>query len=293
MNIDINTLSIPFNLVLVKLDDDFETYHNTDTGDNTGLYVAPWGINQSSHLAVTGTVVKLPQKLIYNGYTMAKLKQDKLRSPQDQQHIANLRIESMAYDVPMELTEGLKVYFEYSTRLNAFKEGRAFENEQGKFIFIPYDLLIMVFRPDTNFDDVKITDIYMLNGMVLIKPLEYATEKSAQGIKGNKTEMDIFMPATPDNKYVKRANWWYATVLTAGCGVRSYADFPGRGGEFEAKNTPGCKPGNKILYDGRQQKRLEVEHHRVIFKKHIFYRIHRKDIWAWFPDGDVAKLPVV
>lgn len=284
MNIDPNKITIPFNRVLIKLDGDFETYHNTENGADTGLYVAPWGINAASHLAVTGTVVKLPERLIYNGYEVHKMKGDKEMTDVKQKQLADLRRESMTYDVPIEITPGLRVYFEYRTRLDAYKEGRWFENEDGNYILVPYDLLVMAFQPRTDFNDVKVTDVYPLNGFVLVKPLEYATETNADGIKGVKTENDLFLPAQPEAKYVKQGNAWYGTILAVGCGVKSYLDYPGRS-DGEARDTPLVRPGNKIIFDGRLKKRLEVEHHRVIFKKHTLYRIHRKDISAFLPNG--------
>lgn len=291
--IDVTRIKIPYNWVLVELDKDWDTYHNTETGLNTGIHVAPWGINQASHLAVTGVIRALPQALVYNGYQLAERKLDKDRSEYKQKEIAELRRRSMAYDVPIEPTVGTRVYFEYSTRLNAEKEGRYIQNKSAKYVFLPYDLLVMAFRPTTDFNNVKVTDIYPLNGFVIIKPLEYATERGTDGIKTVKTSTDLWIPVQPDAKFVKAGNMWYANVLAVGCGVRHYADFPGRGGEFEVMTTPGGQPGQKICYDGRQQKRLEVEHHRVIFKKHTLYRIHRKDILGWFPNGDITgKLKV-
>lgn len=285
MEVDINKIRIPNNLVAVKLDIDHQTYHSVESGEDTGLYVAPWGVNQASHLALTGTVIRMPEKLAYNGYKLAELKKDRLRTTQDQEYIADLRNKSVSYDVPMEIQVGHRVYFEYRTRLDAYKEGRYIDNEQGNFILIPYDSLILVFNPTTDFADVKVTDVYPLNGFLLIKPLEYATEKGSDGIVGVKTELDMFMPVTGKEKFVKRGNCWFGNILAAGCGVKHYADFPDRGGEVSIKEMG--RPGQKVAYDGRQQKRLEVEHHRVIFKKHILYRIHRKDIISWFPDGKI------
>lgn len=285
-NIDISKIEIPFNKVLIKLDPDWDTYHSTLTGNDTGIHVAPWGINQASHVALTGTVIALPKSLIYHGHQLRVLRSDKNRSDAEQKHIAALRNESMAYDVPIELEVGYRVYFEYTTRLNAFKEGRAIEQEDGKYIFVPYDLLVLAFRHGADPENIQVQDVYPLNGFVLIKPLEYATERSAEGIVGVKTATDILMPVSPDAKYVHQGNIWYANVLSAGCLVNSYADFnSGRdGGEIG-------KPGQKIIFDGRQKKRLEVEHHRVIFKKHTLFRIHRKDIFGWFPDGKIGGMP--
>lgn len=287
-DIDVTRIKIPYNWVLVELDKDFDTYHNTDTGMNTGIHVAPWGINQATHLGVTGIVRALPQELIFNGDDLSELKSIKDRSEASQRHIAELRRQSMAYAVPIEVPVGYRVYFEYSTRLNAEKEGRYITNSDGsKYVLIPYDLLVMTFRPDTDFNDVKISDVYMLNGFLLIKPLEYATEKGTDGIKTVKTVTDLWIPVQADAKYVHRNNLWYANILSTGCLVQSYADFPDAGMDGGGIG----KPGQKICYDGRHQKRLEQEHHRVIFKKHTLYRLHRKDIFGWFPDGNITGLP--
>ncbi|HEY4196884.1 MAG TPA: hypothetical protein VGM63_15180 [Mucilaginibacter sp.] len=288
MKLDLEKIIIPANYVLIKLDQDFNTYQNPDTGRDTNISIAPWGINQATHLSVTGIVMALPKILLYHGYLINVMKQEKDRSDSRQKEIANLRRESIAYDVPMELAIGMRVYFEYTTRLDAFKEGRRIECEDGEYILIQYDSLIMAFRDDTDFEKVKITDVWMLNGMVLVKPLEYAVEKTADGIRGVKTEMDLFIPESkqPNARYVKKGNVWYGSVIRIGCPVKSYADFPGRGGEVNSSQNP-IKPGIKISYDGRQQKRLEQPLHRVIFREHVFYRIHRKDIIAVYPDGKI------
>lgn len=284
MSIDLNKITIPNNYCLIKLDDDHNTYHSMEKGTDTGISVAPFGVNQASHLALTGIVTALPQRLLYHGYDLAMLKKDKMRSVSDQARIAELRRESMAYDVPMELEIGYRVYFEYVTRLSAIKEGRVIEQDDEKYIMIPYDQLVMAFKPGTNFDDVQVSDVYMLNGFLLIKLLEYAREKDATGVIGHKTESDLFLPIQNDAKYVHRDNLWYANVLAAGCMVKSYADFPERGND----GGKDIKPGDKISFDGRQKKRLEVEHHRVIFKKHELYRIHRKDVIIFYPDGKIS-----
>lgn len=285
--IDVSKTNIPLNYVLIKLDGDHESYHSRETGEDTGIYVAPWGYNQASHLGLTGTVVKTPERLIYNGYDIAILKRDNMRSKADQQYIADLRKESMPYDVPMEVGPGDRVYFEYTTRLNAIKEGRRFETDEGVYVIIPYDLLVMRFKLSTDFNNVQVTDVYMLNGFLLIKILEYATDIDANGIRGHKTEMDLFFPEGkhPDARYVHKGNIWYATVLSCGCLVKAYADFNKAGRDFYNPDIE--KPGTKIIFDGRQKKRMEVEHHRVIFKKHILHRIHRKDILGWFPNGKI------
>lgn len=279
------SLRIPLNWVLVKISGDFEKYHSQDTGADTGIHVAPWGANAASHIAVTGVVISAPEQLIFNGYDMAPLKADKMRNAEEQEYIAMLRRQSMAYDVPIEVEPGDTVYFEYTTRLDAVKEGRAIFDGEDRYLFIPYDLLIMKFRPGCDMENVNPGDIYLLNGFVLIKILEYATEKAENHIRGFKTENDLFLPESkrPDAKYVHRQNTWYATILTAGCKVKAYADFPLSGGD----GTIPVNPGLKIIFDGRQKRRLEVEHHRVIFKNHVLHRIHRKDILGWFPNGKI------
>lgn len=274
------------NYVLVRLDKDFEHYHNTDTGMNTGIFIAPFGMNQASHLAITGVVVRLPERLNYEGYRMKRYKEEYDRKEDKQRLVADMRGRSMAYDVPVEVPVGYRVLFEYSTRLNAEKEGRYIQYEGEKYCLMPYDHLVFAFRPETNYNDVKINDVYPLNGFLLIKPLEYEKDKSKNGHMpvGVKTEADLFLPTPDDAKFVKRGNVWYANVLSSGCLVNDYADFPKSGQDSEWTG----RVGDKVAYDGRHQKRLERPEHRVIFKSHTLYRIHRKDIIGWFKDGDIT-----
>lgn len=284
MLINANEIKVKNNWVLIKPDGNHETYHSAESGKDTGLHVAPWGINQASHIAVTGTVVSAPQALTYLGVEIKRRRRDVMRSDNEQKELARLRESSVAYDVNMELIPGYKVYFEYTTRVSAVKEGRSFETEQGQMLLLPYDQLIMIFKPETNFNDVKISDVYMLNGMVLIKPLEYASEKGSDGIKGVKTESGLFMNVDEDSKFIRRGKLGYANVLASGCLVKSYCDFDNTGGDD--KNVGYV--GQKVAYYHQQQKRLEVKHHRVIFKGHELYRIHRKDIACIFPDGKIV-----
>lgn len=286
MNFDFKKGRIPSNYVLIKLDQDHQMFHNTDTGESTGIYIAPWGINQASHIALTGVVQIVPDRLTYNGYDIKSRRRDTLNTVGDQKTTADMRRGSVAYDVPMELAIGMRVYFEYHTRIDAHEQGRSFEDESGKYILVPYDALIMVFSPATDFSDVKVTDVYMLNGIVLIKPLEYATETGTDGIKGVRTEMDLFVPVQRNARFVHAGNLWYGNILSSGCLVKSYCDFD----KASADGNEIGKPGQKICYDGRNQKRLEVEAHRVIFKKHTLYRIHRKDIHCWYPSGKITDL---
>lgn len=304
--INLNTFRIHSNMVLVKLDGDHETYHNTETGQNTGIFVPPWGANAASHVSLTGVVIKCPERFIFSGARLKNLKgqlaystdQKKSNVPAKemsemakynrsslQADIAHARSQSLSYDVPMEVQPGDRVYFEYVTRLDAEKEGRRLEMPDGVYLLIHYDLLVMKFKPGCNPDDVQLNDIYPLNGIVIIKCLEYATEANTDGIRGAKTEQDLFLPqgSHKDARYVHKGNAWYATVLSMGCRVDGYADFPATGGDVWTE----VKPGMKIMFDGRQKKRLEVEHHRVIFKKWTLHRIHRKDILSVFPDGNV------
>ncbi len=182
MSIDISKIKIPANYVLVKVDLNHDTYHSVETGNDTGLHVAPWGINQATHISVTGTVAAIPKRLRYNGYRVKELKKDKERSKTAQDEVSRLRNASVSYDVDIELIIGYHVMFEYSSRMNAIKEGRLIEDGADQYVFVPYDQLILIFKPSTDFNDVKVGDVYPLNGFLLIKPLEYATEANSAGI---------------------------------------------------------------------------------------------------------------
>jgi len=279
--IDINKLRIPYNWVLIKPDLNFDTYQIK--GKETGIHVAPWGINQASHISVTGTVYKLPERLVYRGKVVKAMRADLKDRQEENKLLPILRSQSMSYDVPMELEVGQKVYYEYTTRLSAMKEGRLIDTEYGEMMFVPYDILIMAFKFGTNLHNIQPQNVKMLNGFMLIKPLEYALEKDLSGVRGVRTEMDLFRPVTEEEKYVRFNNIGFANVIVAGCKVRDYIDFD----KAREDDMLIGRTGQRIAYDNRMQKRLEVEHHHVVFKEHILYRLHRKDVMLWYVNGKI------
>lgn len=279
--INLTNLVIPANYVLIKPDMNFDTYQFR--GKETGIHVAPWGINQASHISVTGTVIKLPQKLVYRGKQVKLMRADLREQSEENKLLPILRAQSVSYDVPMELQVGHKVYYEYTTRLSAMKDGRLIDTAEGEMMFVPYDILVLAFRPGTDMENVQPQNVQMLNGFMLIKPLEYALERDLSGVRGVRTEMDLFRPVTEEEKYVRFNNIGFANVITAGCKVRDYIDFDrAREDDMLIGRT-----GQRVAYDNRMQKRLEVEHHHVVFKEHILYRLHRKDILLWYVNGKI------
>ena len=282
MEIDIDNIRIPYNWVLIKPDENFKTTQRH--GKDTGIHVPPWGINAASHISVTGTVIAVPEKLRYYGKKIKELRANLSEDSPQPPELPILRRQSMDYLTSIEITAGDKVYYEYTTRLDASKEGRIIDTKYGELMLVPYYILIMAFVPGCDMSNVKPTDVRMLNGNILIKPLEYALETNLQGVQGTRTEMDIFVPVTKQElKYVKFNNTQFANVIACGSLVKDYCDYP----KAPADDPRIGKPGQKIAYDGRMQKRLEVEYHHVIFGEHILYRIHRKDILMWYVNGRV------
>lgn len=279
--VNLTTLVIPANYVLIKPDINFDTYQIK--GKETGIHVAPWGINQASHISVTGTVYKLPQRLVYRGKLVKQLRGDLREQSEENKLLPVLRSQSVSYDVPMELSLGQKVYYEYTTRLSAMADGRLIDTAEGEMMFVPYDILVLAFKPGTDMENVQPQNVQMLNGFMLIKPLEYALERDLSGVRGVRTEMDLFRPVTEEEKYVRFNNIGFANVIVAGCKVRDYIDFDrAREDDMLIGRT-----GQRVAYDNRMQKRLEVEHHHVVFKEHILYRLHRKDIMLWYVNGKI------
>lgn len=279
--IDITTLRIPSNYVLIKPDLNFDTFQIK--GRETGLHVAPWGINQASHISVTGTVYKVPDRLVYRGKQVKRMRSDLRDISEENKLLPVLRSQSMSYDVPMEIKVGQKVYYEYTTRLSAMKEGRIIDTTDGEMMLVPYDIIVMAFKAGTDMNNVQPGNVTMLNGFMLIKPLEYALERDLSGVRGVRTEMDLFRPVSEEEKYVRFNNIGFANVIVAGCKVNDYIDFDkGRSDDMIVGRT-----GQRIAYDNRMQKRLEVEHHHIIFKEHILYRLHRKDIMLWYVNGKI------
>lgn len=274
--INLKTFRIPFNNVLVKPDEDYETYQLS--GRETGIIVTNYMADEkgnkvsihTQNIAISGTVYAVPEKLVYNAPKMRKL-QESHTLPMNwsvQREVDRLREASVQFEVDIEIEKGDKVYFEYLAHELCSKDGRWVETSEGMMLLMKYDLLIMADRNG---------GIYPLNGNIIVENEKIEAPDTFGDIQGKVSENGLFIPQMYqlEHKYRNRA---IAKVLYAGSAVREYMDFRGK---YDAE----CEVGDRILYDPRFAKEIEYSTHRVFDRKLL--RIQRKDIYGIFEDNMV------
>lgn len=254
--IDPSKLKIISNYVLVLPDKDFETYQFG--GKETGILAASYeydekGQMQSAkqkHIAVSGIVYAVPNKLIFNADKIWNLQDNndlrqgvRVRQPHIQQKIDRYRSNSVQFDVPIEISVGDRVYFEYL----AHQLSQSIMTDLGIMLLIKYDMLIMTDKGT------------MLNGFILVENEEFEAPKSTLTLVMDKTEK-------------KTRNRAQGKVISSNGMCNGYLDHRNHyDGNIET--------GDTIVYDPRFAKELEYGLHRIFSEKRLI-RIQRKDVYA-------------
>lgn len=285
--IDLSTFKILYNYVLVKPDEDFETYQIK--GKELGL-IAPsfkyegTGENQKRisvkerNVAVTGTVYQVPKLLQFNldqikalksRYTTHKVIGGQLRMVNlpIQFEIDQLTKSSVQFNVPMEVVVGDKVNFSYMAHKQALEQGLVIDTEFGEMYLMKYDMLYMTVGE--NNEPKK-----MLNGWVLVEPdeIEVLNENGKEFVA---TSTEIVLLA-PKSKLRKSKKNQLGTVKNAGTLCKGYLQQPDK-----SDGTNKIKNGDKLLYDPRMATKLEYETHQIYSDK-IHHLVQRKDVWLIF-----------
>ena len=119
------------------------------------------------HLAVSGTVIAVPDKLIYHGREADTIRRKgRIRSRRDQIKLGHYNQYGTAFDVPVEIRLGDKVMYKHLA-----VEGAPVK---GVNVPIPYEMLILKFGGE----------IYPLNGHVLVEPFEKEVFGEPKELKG-------------------------------------------------------------------------------------------------------------
>lgn len=240
------------NYVLVKPDKD----HTKDY--KTGMYISDH-YDPARHWSVSGTVIQIPQRLVYLGDELQALKSlGKLTGAYlhyAQQH----RMMSMDFDTEIEVQVGDKVYFNYSNHIAGSEEKKEFNSPTGeKLILMPYDSLYVAVRGD---------ECIPLNGYIYVKPLRYSIEdlqnmrKTAHGWKKPPKKGDI------------RKGW--GVVEMVGSPNKGYLDYP------DAIDSTDIRAGQTVLFRKTLSFDMEWSYHKTLFQDTI-YRMQRKDILAYY-----------
>lgn len=277
MQIDLKTLKIPSNYCLIKPDEDLNTYQMG--GRETGITVAQFTYEKGNsisikekHQSVKGTLYKLPERLVYNGHTIKKLREEnnihavvqgerRLVDFSLQSKVDNLTLNSVIYDNIIEAKEGDRVFFTYLAHKKAIEENKILETSEGKMYLIRYDMLYMTLKeekPDK-----------MLNGWVIIEPEHIETKKTEGGLEYVEGQGGIIIPVkSTENRSRKMGK---AKVLYSGRPNSSYLQEPKSSDNVEISN------GERIVYDPRGSKQVEISYHQTLSEKPLQF-IQRKDI---------------
>ena len=263
--IKLETLRIPANYVLVKANEDYETYQidGRDTGIRSALSLGTAG----QRISVYGKVVKVPQRLVYSGADLAAIRSRFGDDEAGQAHIDRIKKESVLYDVPVEIKPGDDVMFIYKNQLDCYKEGRVLYTEDGPMMLMKYDTLkCVVLGPD---------EIYPLNAAILVKKIKLEDDEVTAGglIKIEQQHMGMALK--------KKIS--IGLVMEAGCLSNGYLEFP-----LAGRDKYVIKPGDYIYYDGRMGTNLEYETHQLLKTPRVMIR--QKDVWGIIPDPSKLRI---
>lgn len=214
---------IPKNYVLVHIKNDV---HDSVKLNDQEIYIDS-SYEPEKHSVTNGIVETLPEVLHYNG----------VRSDEN----------GLQFDTDMDLKKGDQVYFHYLETINAKSRGRIFDVEGKKYMMVRYDMIYFAKRDD---------DIIMVNGWVLVEPIEHETLKSdiihiPNSIQENKQE---------------------GIVKHIGKPLRAYKMNPDVGEENDEVHE-----GDHILFTNFSNIPIEYKLHETMGK---LFRMQRKDIIA-------------
>jgi co-chaperonin GroES (HSP10) len=175
------------------------------------------------HETITGTVVKPPDHLFYK----------------------RGKVQSMPWDIDMELIEGDRVWSFYLAVQNAIEDKRFFKVDETVYVFINYMSVFVAKRDD---------QIIMLNGYILVSPHENELEKEYEHIVHEKKESQL------------------GVVEHIGSMIREYKD--------PAKKDAEVEVGDLVMFTKNSDIPLEYDLHVKFDKGKKFFRMQRSDIVA-------------
>lgn len=265
--------------VLIKADPHYETYQFA--GNETGIIVSNHSYvnHQGKQVAVDvkernysvrATVVAIPQNLIVPDDKFHKIDKG-LETEGDKKGMVNNFSRSEAYrayagkvnnyDTDIEIEVGDRIFVSWK----AHKDGDAVTTEEGEFIFIKYDQIVMTLDEENN-------PKKMVNGWVLFTADENKEVKKDGGLEYKTTDSGIFLPVMSDkSKEVRKKKNLLCTAVLAGKPNRGYKDFKG-----EKDEEYGIAKGERMIVNRRGARLLENANHRELKEK--FYITHRKFI---------------
>lgn len=297
------TIRIPLNYVLIKMDDKHETYQMK--GRETGI-LSPQVIHDNGkqvdvrerHVSNFGIVVKTPERLCFNARKIKELsdRHKPIREVGEKNdmgerrkvivnqsaldEIKTLKSTSVDYDSEIEIRKGDRVHVSYIYYLNAERQGLfIYDTDMGDLVMIRYDFLRMVV-------DKENKPIKMLNGLILIKPKKEINDiKTENGVKIVERESGIALITNTETKRTRKNQ--KGSVILCGKPIKGYMHAP----NLTDPETR-YEKGDELLYDPRLATKLENSLHQIISEEDL-YMIRREAILAdsnVFPNFDLLEL---
>lgn len=241
---------IPHSYVLVRPDQNFRSYQNK--GEETGIATGNDAFSAGQRLSVRGRIVKLPNRLIYNGPSMIKARSTFSNDKFSVENVQRLKHESVLFDVDIEPKEGDTVFFNYMQHYDCYENNRFIEDGDTDLLLMKYDSLILSHHLN------NLNSVRPLNGLVLIEPID-------------EISFSYFKTLKDTQSYAKMPKVGFAKVILTGKICRGY---------LEDLNAPAdnndVKKGDIVMYKPLGGHPVEWGLHQVLFKGRSVIAIHRK-----------------
>lgn len=273
-SIDPTKIKLPANYVLIKPDDDMEKYHLD--GKETSIYIGKSSMqyvdpldsldfeqketvtSQADHWAITGTVIKNPERISFYGRKINKIK---ARAGSELGHddiieMNKLFHKSVTYDCSLETKEGDKVLFDPHAHIRAVENLEFIETDQGLMYLIRYDHLRAIIRED---------GIYPLNSIVFFK-----WERKKELIKGIFDLEDRHISDAPPKEALIGEVYSVGEIVNSS--LSNLDVIPGP--------NISIKKGDRFLFTGVSANNVESDGHHHLFGGEDILMIRQSDILA-------------
>lgn len=206
----------------------------------------------AKHFSVMGTIMVLPEKLLYYGKEVAELRKN--RNPETTRQIQEMMGRSMEFGTTIgDAQVGDRVAFRFMNHLNAIEEGSWVDMYGlGKALLIDWDQLYCRIGKEGN--------MIMLNGWIMVEPIEHTLEEMTDSAGILVLQKDIKKP---------------------GVGIVRIIGEPNFGDTSGGDMGPDVNVGDVVLFRHSNNVPIEWAYHKVLNDgKYPFYRMQRKDILA-------------
>lgn len=222
----------------------------TETRD--GLKAKGDVYEEGKHVSVTGTVLAVPDNLLYFGRELASFALKYKHFPPPIQYKASLYAKnSIQWETEQQLKVGDRVHFNYIVHYASLRDGMTISTPQGLAYLVSYDMIYVAQRDETPH--------FMLNGFLAIKPISVKSMVFYDEIgvrhrhKSNKVEGKglVYLAGVPNKHYLY---------------------------DSKKSDDPSINVGDIVHFRANKKLVFEYENYQTTEISGC-YRLHRKDIF--------------